>query len=275
MAVYLLHFSRVYEPYPGAPPGSCAGHYIGSARNVTARLAQHAAGRGARLLAVAQAAGITWELARVWPGGRARERAIKRQGSARRCCPLCGVQPRGALPRNRDGSVSRSLTTDAQKLAAGLMTAAQLAEHTALRRGTVTGKLPRRAERGPLLADLWACQPASRPSPAPIERDGQTAAIVMPYQHAVPKRHVAQPGGQLGLAPREAARPGSDPVVSAAGRRPLAPGLIQVRLSAGHLPAGLIHPGARLPEPVTGLIQHCPRLDTRVLGRGQPAPHLG
>ena len=34
--------------------------------------------------------------------------------------------------------------------AAGVMTAAQLAEHNALRRGTVTGKLPRPFERGPL-----------------------------------------------------------------------------------------------------------------------------
>ena len=40
------------------------------------------------------------------------------------------------------------------------MTAAQLAEHTALRRGTVTGKLPRPFERGPLAEDPWAARPA-------------------------------------------------------------------------------------------------------------------
>ena len=58
-----------------------------------------------------------------------------------------------AQPRQ---SVSRSRTTDAQKCAAGVMTAAQLTEHTALRRGVVTGKLPRPFERGALAEDPWA-----------------------------------------------------------------------------------------------------------------------
>jgi predicted GIY-YIG superfamily endonuclease len=153
---YLLHFDR---PYVSANGKGIAGHYLGSTKNLQRRLAEHAAGRGARLLAVVQAAGIGWELTRLWPGGRARERQLKRQGSRARLCPLCGITPR-ALPRNRDGSVSRSLTTDAQKLAAGLMTAAQLAEHTALRYGAVTGKPTRPAMRGPARADLWADQPA-------------------------------------------------------------------------------------------------------------------
>ena len=157
--VYLLHFDRLYVPYPGAPLRDCAGHYVGWAKNVKRRLAEHAAGRGARLLAVVREAGIGWQVARMWPGGRDRERQIKRQGGHARQCPLCGVKPR-CLPRNRDGSVSRSRTTDAQKFAAGVMTAAQLAEHTALRRGAVTGKLPRPFERGPLAEDPWAARPA-------------------------------------------------------------------------------------------------------------------
>jgi hypothetical protein len=105
---------------------------------------------------VARAAGISWELARLWPGTRARERQIKRQG---------GVRPR-QLPVNADGSLSRSRTTDAQKAAAGVMTSAQLAEHTALRRGLVTGKPARPAERGPLACDPWALPgpPASVPA---------------------------------------------------------------------------------------------------------------
>jgi hypothetical protein len=41
------------------------------ARNVKRRLAEHEAGRGARLLAVVRDAGIGWQLARMWPGGRA------------------------------------------------------------------------------------------------------------------------------------------------------------------------------------------------------------
>jgi predicted GIY-YIG superfamily endonuclease len=83
--VYLLHFDRPYQH---------ACHYIGWTVDLDARLASHAEGRGARLLAVVHAAGIGWALARTWPGGRTRERQIKRQGGASRCCPLCGVRPR-------------------------------------------------------------------------------------------------------------------------------------------------------------------------------------
>ncbi|HLX49510.1 MAG TPA: hypothetical protein VKS82_14370 [Streptosporangiaceae bacterium] len=125
--IYLLHFDRPYRH---------ARHYIGWAVNLNARLAAHEQGRGARLLEVVRAAGIGWQLARTWSGDRNRERQIKRQGGASRCCPLCGVKPRdprAGLPRNKDGTLSRSRTTDAQKLAAGVMTSAQQAAHTALR----------------------------------------------------------------------------------------------------------------------------------------------
>jgi hypothetical protein len=135
--VYLLHLS---EPFGHAR------HYTGFAsgggRGLARRLAQHGTSSGARLLAVARAAGITWELARTWPGSRSRERQLKNQGGAARRCPLCGVQPRpGGLPVNADGSVSRSRTTDIQKAAAGLMTSTQMAEHTALIRGAVRGRV--------------------------------------------------------------------------------------------------------------------------------------
>lgn len=83
--VYLLHFDRRYVH---------AGHYIGWTTDLPARLAQHATGHGARLLQVVHEAGITWTLARIWPGGRTRERALKRQGGASRRCPLCGVDAR-------------------------------------------------------------------------------------------------------------------------------------------------------------------------------------
>jgi predicted GIY-YIG superfamily endonuclease len=86
--VYLLHFERPYKH---------ARHYIGWAEDLEARLALHAAGRGARLLTVVRDAGITWELARTWEGTRHRERQIKIQGGASRCCPLCGVTPRVAV----------------------------------------------------------------------------------------------------------------------------------------------------------------------------------
>jgi hypothetical protein len=147
--VYLLHLNVPYEPYPGAPAGLCAQHYTGwaggGARGLARRLAAHGTSHGSPLLLAARQAGITWELARTWAGTRARERQLKRQGSARRRCPLCGVTPRpalGELPRNRDGSLSRSRTTDGQKAAAGVMTAAQLADHTALGRGAARGRVP-------------------------------------------------------------------------------------------------------------------------------------
>ena len=78
--VYLLHFHHRYKH---------VAHYTGSTRNLPQRLAQHAKGQGARLLAVVQAAGITWTLARTWEGGKRRERQLKRQGGASRRCPLC------------------------------------------------------------------------------------------------------------------------------------------------------------------------------------------
>jgi predicted GIY-YIG superfamily endonuclease len=85
--VYLLHFTQPYK-HPR--------HYIGWTRDLPTRLAQHETGTGARLLQVVTAAGIGWRLARIWPGDRHRERALKRQGGASRSCPLCGVHPRVA-----------------------------------------------------------------------------------------------------------------------------------------------------------------------------------
>jgi predicted GIY-YIG superfamily endonuclease len=85
--VYLLHFDQPYRH---------ARHYIGWTSDLGGRLADHDRGRGARLLAVIREAGITWRLARTWAGDRRRERQIKNQGGASRCCPLCGVRPRAA-----------------------------------------------------------------------------------------------------------------------------------------------------------------------------------
>jgi len=83
--VYLLHFDRPYKH---------ARHYLGWTVDLRTRMADHAAGRGSRLLAVVTAAGIGWQLARTWVGDRARERQLKRQGGASRLCPCCGVRPR-------------------------------------------------------------------------------------------------------------------------------------------------------------------------------------
>jgi predicted GIY-YIG superfamily endonuclease len=85
--VYLLHLH--------APLGH-ARHYIGWSSSLDRRLAHHLAGSGARMLAIARQRGITWELARTWPGStRKREAQLKRKGGASRMCPLCGVKPAG------------------------------------------------------------------------------------------------------------------------------------------------------------------------------------
>ncbi len=105
------------------------------------------------------------ELARMWPGGRPRERQVKRQGGHAQRCPLCGVTPRRP-PVSADGCISRFRATGAQKLTAGVMTAVQLAEHTALGHGAVTGKPARAGDRAPL-ADgrcTFPFPPASAPA---------------------------------------------------------------------------------------------------------------
>jgi len=88
--VYLLHLSRPY-----AHARHYTGFAEGGARGLSRRLAEHGTARGSPLLAAARAAGITWELARTWPGTRSRERQLKRQGGASRRCPLCGIAPAG------------------------------------------------------------------------------------------------------------------------------------------------------------------------------------
>lgn len=90
--VYLLHFDRPYRH---------AAHYTGWTRDLQGRLACHETGRGARLIAVIQQAGIGWTLARTWRGSRATERALKRQGGASRRCPLCGIHPRTPTGRTQ------------------------------------------------------------------------------------------------------------------------------------------------------------------------------
>lgn len=85
--IYLIHFEQPYKH---------AGHYLGWTSDLPKRLAAHAAGDGARLMAVVTQAGIAWSLSRTWVGTRGRERQIKKQGGSARVCPMCGVRPRTA-----------------------------------------------------------------------------------------------------------------------------------------------------------------------------------
>ncbi|WP_306364375.1 hypothetical protein [Nocardia sp. CC227C] len=88
--VYLLHFDRRYHH---------AGHYIGTTRDLEARLAAHREGRGARLLQVLKEHGIGWHLARTWDGGRALERELKGFKNAARLCPDCSYSRDHDRPR--------------------------------------------------------------------------------------------------------------------------------------------------------------------------------
>lgn len=92
--VYLLHFDSPFRH---------ARHYTGWTTDLDARLAEHRAGRGARLLAVIKNAGIGWQLARTWDGGRRRERQLKKTGGASRRCPMCGISPRTAAALEQRG----------------------------------------------------------------------------------------------------------------------------------------------------------------------------
>jgi predicted GIY-YIG superfamily endonuclease len=72
------------------------------APDLDARLAEHAAGRGARLTHVQLAAGGTWRLASAEPGTRDREAQLKERGATRRC-QICKDQAQAAaVPPERD-----------------------------------------------------------------------------------------------------------------------------------------------------------------------------
>jgi predicted GIY-YIG superfamily endonuclease len=110
--VYLLHFSVPYKH---------ARHYTGWASDLAARLAEHDDGRGARLTAVAKAAGITWTLARTWPGTRARERQLKNQGGASRHCPACKKESKDmSSPEAHETQLARAREADQRPLPAAV-----------------------------------------------------------------------------------------------------------------------------------------------------------
>lgn len=87
--IYLLHFDRSYK----------ARHYLGYTENLEQRLEQHRAGHGSPLVAVAIAAGISFEVAATWPGDRNRERPLHHYKNSRaRLCPICRANLRAAAP---------------------------------------------------------------------------------------------------------------------------------------------------------------------------------
>lgn len=86
--IYLLHFER---PLRGG-----AQHYVGTtSRPVEARLAEHRAGRGARLTKRAAKEGVGMVVAGTWPGSRALELRMSRGGHLRALCSICSGCERG------------------------------------------------------------------------------------------------------------------------------------------------------------------------------------
>jgi hypothetical protein len=78
---YLLHFT---------PPYRHARHYLGFTDDLPRRLRRQATGQGARLVAVALAAGCSFELVWVRLGSRDEERRLKNQKAVPRLvCPVC------------------------------------------------------------------------------------------------------------------------------------------------------------------------------------------
>ncbi len=71
-----------------------AKHYLGSSCFLDERLAQHAAGTGARLMEVITDASISWQLARLWecesePEMRQLEKYYKHRHNSGQICPRC------------------------------------------------------------------------------------------------------------------------------------------------------------------------------------------
>jgi hypothetical protein len=75
--VYLIHFVLPLGDLDN--PWALAGHYLGTAHDLSARLRQHRAGTGAAIMRACRDQGIPWFVARIWVGGRVLERALKRR----------------------------------------------------------------------------------------------------------------------------------------------------------------------------------------------------
>ena len=104
---YLLHFQRRYFH---------AGHYLGATACLDARITLHQTGRGAKLLKAVVAAGITFELVRLWKGASWQEvhdleRTLKKRHDGPGLCPVCRGEKVDALVALRQGHWPFSLFT--------------------------------------------------------------------------------------------------------------------------------------------------------------------
>lgn len=86
--IYLIHFDR-----PIGTERHSAQHYCGfvdgDENSVQARLEEHRAGWGAKILNHCNRQGIGYKVARTMPGDRNRERQLKNGKKLRAYCPIC------------------------------------------------------------------------------------------------------------------------------------------------------------------------------------------
>ncbi len=82
--IYLIHFHQ---------PLAHARHYIGfvdgDTDQVVARLQEHRAGWGARILAECNRRGIPYDVVATFPGDRKTERRLKNYHKSSQICPIC------------------------------------------------------------------------------------------------------------------------------------------------------------------------------------------
>jgi len=93
--VYLFHFNAPLGNLSN--PRAQARHYVGFSDDLDARIKQHLAGKGAKIVAAALKQGLVFELYH-WPAPLASEKLIKRRKETHVFCPACCAS-RGRKPR--------------------------------------------------------------------------------------------------------------------------------------------------------------------------------
>jgi hypothetical protein len=150
------------------PPVAHAKHYTGYVpreKRLPYRLADHALGRGARLTQVQVERGGSWVVAQTEPGGRRRERQLKKHGAARRCQVCMAIKGYQAGELTREQALARAGWDRAS-------------EH----------------ERA-LLLDMFGAGQAQAPPPAPSQRPEAPPAVPDSSCSRAMGREQADPGG--------------------------------------------------------------------------------
>ena len=99
--VYLVHISPKFKH---------AGHYLGFSTDLAGRMEAHKAGRGARLLAAASAAGCRLRVVRKWSSagcGKHFERRLKNSHQLKELCPVCSGAAAMARGRRANSTAKR------------------------------------------------------------------------------------------------------------------------------------------------------------------------